>query len=179
VDESTVSDCIQAFLAWLNDEDEYGNLSSMNCNSQLMSVINDRAGIEITRCSAGELPGIRNPWGDRACPVTVVAAWSVESEKLSWACENWKDDLCLQESLLICSIALQYDDTLKQHDNRYLLVCRFFANQQVIAGNSADGYYYVISCPSSVMPLRFASAVPTLSQPPWRLEHKQVLPLPG
>lgn len=179
VDEGSMNDCIRDFLRWLNDDHFSGNLCATTHETQLMSVINDAAGIKITRCSAGELPAIRNPWGDRACPVTVVAAWCIDSSRLSWTCENWRSELCLQESLLICSTALQSGDGSKQHDARHLLICRFFADEQAVAGNIADGHYYVISCPSSVLPLRFATAVPTLSQPPWRLEHKQVMPLPG
>lgn len=169
---------MEAFLSWLNNNGD-GRLHcpiADDCHSALMSTVTGGSGITITRCGAGDLPGIRNPWGERACPVKTIAAWSIDERGFSWKSENWLAEVqksAHEESLLICSTSVPTADGKK-----YLLVCRFPAAQQSRSDSTTDGQYYVISCPSSVLPLRFATAVPTLGQQAWRLEHRHVMPLP-
>lgn len=180
--------CIEALLGWLNnDGDEVSVYSPMTYVSRIALVSAVTEAVNITRCSTLELPGIRTDWGDRACRVEAVAAWSVEDRALSWKFENWRIELQKSqhegENLLICSALVPSVGGWGRHlakgdgagNKKYLLVCRFSARHQGIADNK--GEYYAISCPSNVLPLRFASIVPTSGQSCWRLDHRPVLPL--
>jgi len=183
--------CIEALLSWLNnDGDEVLVYSPMTHASRtaLVSVVTEA--VNITRCSTLELPGIRTDWPlpfDH-CRVEAIAAWSVEDRALSWKFENWRMELQKsqhgEENLLICSALVPPDGTWGRHlaegdgagNKKYLLVCRFSARHQGIANNK--GEYYAISCPPNVLPLRFASVVPTSGQQScWSLDHRPVLPL--
>jgi len=196
VDGIDEGNCIEALLSWLNnDGDEVSVYSPMTHASRtaLVSVVTEA--VNITRCSTSELPGMRTDWGDRACRVEAVAAWSVEDRALSWKFENWRMELQKsqhgEENLLICSALVPPSETSvyssfswRRHlaegdgavDKKYLLVCRFSAKHQSIADNK--GECYAISCPPNVLPLRFASVVPTSGQQScWSLDHRPVLPL--
>lgn len=182
--------CIEALLSWFNDDrgDEVLVYSPMTHASRTALVSAVTEAVNITRCSTVELPGIRTDWGDRACRVEAIAAWSVEDRALSWKFENWRMELQEskhgEENLLICSALVPPDRTWGRQlaaggdsgNKKYLLVCRFSASHQGIADNK--GEYYAISCPPNVLPLRFASVVPTSGQQSrWSLDHRPVLPL--
>jgi hypothetical protein len=183
--------CLGALLGWVNKEgsQEVDQLLTMESQSELIS--NVTGALSITRCSAQELPGIQSPWGDRACQVEVVAVWSVHDQAFSWRFENW----CLElqkrdsqlENLLVCSVSAPSGERcveaseLHGCNQRYLLVCRFqWVHQAKPTDDCAPQQeYYVISCPPSVVPLRFSTIAPTSGQLPWKFVHRHVLPLPS
>lgn len=203
VDGFDEGSCIEELISWLNDDCEQlvRCPKAQESRTALISAVTNVANmISIARCNATELSAMRSPWGDRACPVEPVAAWCTSDRSFGWRFENWRAELQTSnwqgENIIICSTILPRDDMLGSHwpvlgrskvntySEKYLLVCRFSLDHQVTAGSSVDsssqeGQCYAIACPPSVLPLRFATVVPTLGQPPWRLECKQVLPLPG
>lgn len=179
VEENDLTSCMASVLHWLNNCTTV-EAQRQESKSALMSLIEERAGVNITMCSAGELPTMRTPWHDRThCPIKTVAVWSIQDRELCWTSENWRAELCSVENLLICSTVLRAGQ--QTACNKYLVMCYVscFPADNVRYDCTADGKYYVISCPPSVLPLRFATIVPTQSQPRWRYEHTQVLPLPS
>lgn len=187
--------CLEALLSWLNNDmaqlvrspaaQEFRRSSL----ATVKGVVND---IHVTRCTEGELPSMRSPWGDRTRYVEVVAAWDVSNAAFSWRLENWHAEMqradCPEVCLLICSTAVPSAAPVGSGDRNtgkeHLLICRFSSDHEAIeaSGVNSDfplGQFYVISCPASVRPLRFVSMVPTSGLPLWRVEHKQVLPLPS
>jgi len=193
--------CIEALLGWLNNDGEQETCCpiAQEFDAALTSAATGL--VNITMCSADELTAMRSPWGDRASRVEAVAAWCVDDGVFSWKFENWREELRnldgQEENLLICSTFAPSDvrcgrdlaegrsgGNSQACSKKFLLVCRFSMVNEVAAdGNSNEDVsqerYYVISCPPSVLPLRFAAIVPTSGELPWRLEHRQVLPLPG
>lgn len=192
--------CVEALLVWLNNAGNQGLDHPMTEEATELLVSTVAEGVSVTICSSGELSAMRTPWGDRACRAEAVAAWCADDHTSSWKLDNWRADLQRldgrQENLLICSVAVPSGDRWRRHlserrvadsadasqanirNTTYILVCRFDLVHQALENkdesSTGQGQYCVISCPPNVLPMRFA----TSGQPRWRLEHKQVLPLP-
>lgn len=173
VDSLHESACIEALLRWLNSQPDGGiphPMTEPSCTSLVSAV----AGVvNITSCDVGELSAMRCPWGDRSCCIEPIAAWSTDDGAFCWRLENWRTEMQKvegqEEKLLLCSTFAPSEYGSK----KYMLVCRFsFLHQATL------GQCYVISCPPSVLPLRFASIAPKFGQELWKLQHQQVLPLP-
>lgn len=199
-----VDACIQALLDWLNNDghQEFEQPMTEESRELILGIAAD--GVSVTSCNSDELPAMRTPWGERACRAEAVAAWCVDDPSSSWKLENWRAELQKfdgqQENLLICSAAVPSSERWRRHcgekrtaetadmtqasvrNMTHIFVCRFSLVPQALLGNNdsgpAGGQYYVISCPPNVLPMRLATIASGSGQPPWRLEHKQVLPLP-
>jgi len=184
---------MEAMVGWMNND---GNQDVQNplTHGSLAALIPAITGtVNVTRCNKDELSGIQTSWSDqnRACGVEAIAVWSVSGQSFSWKSENWRvgqhqNQNRREENLMIFSTVVPSGESKEQTSNKkYLLVCRFIWLHEVTGSEKSDsccspqGQYYVISCPPSVLPLGFATIVPTCGQLPWKLDQRQVLPLPG
>jgi hypothetical protein len=197
VDDLDQEVCLEALLNWLNHDESplmRSPLAQAARAVSFMSRVRDVGeNINIIRCSEGGLSSVRNSQSTHTARVEVIAAWSVDDGAFSWRFENWLAELQSsarkEVSFLLCSAMLASSGNWTQQlagENqtckKHVLVCSFSPTQdkgEQHIESSIMQQYYGIACPPSVLPLRFASLLPRGGQTQWRLEHRQVLPLPG
>jgi hypothetical protein len=184
---------VQALLSWLGDDDDLGLENTMAEEDRTILVSGVSQNMRATACSESDLSGMRKPWGDLAYGVQPIAAWSVTDSTDIWKADNWRTDLHrwdapTAEHLLICSIVTTASaqchgeaSCVDANPNKFILACRLcFAEDNKQRGENAalQGQYCVIACPPNVRPLQFVTLVRDAGQQRWKLDHKQVSPLP-
>jgi hypothetical protein len=173
---------IKTLLSWLNYDDpqRFENPISQDTRSALLSVV--EASVSVIACSENDLPGMRKPWGDDVLRTQAVAAWTMEESTTSWKSDDWRMDLRALDApaveyLMFFSIEFHRKEEFKDVSigKKFVVACHLSSARQNF---KPDPQYFVISCPSNISPLQFATISCVGDQTEWCSDNKLVLPLP-